>query len=193
MDPNMGEIPLEIPQDGRQPAGGNAVLAADGQFSLFQALQAGTAFLDLSGPVQQFPDGRQQVLPFQSQLHTLGTALVLEGGIFLPARALTWESLIFQILVCSCFGFTFQPVAQQAISAEETGMYCAINPLFASLLGHWVFGEAFGPTAILGAVYILTGLAFVNWPKKMQVLPEKASPAQQLADCHRSRTLVANQ
>ena len=71
----MGEIPLEIPQDGRQPAGGDAVVAADGQFSLFQALQAGTAFLDLSGPLQQFPDGRQQVLPFQSQLHTLGTAL----------------------------------------------------------------------------------------------------------------------
>ena len=45
------------------------------ELSPFQALQAGTAFLDLSGPVQQFPDGRQQVLPFQSQLHTLGTAL----------------------------------------------------------------------------------------------------------------------
>jgi drug/metabolite transporter (DMT)-like permease len=126
-------------------------------------------------------------------LLSFAAALVLEGGIFLPARALTWESLLFQILVCSCFGFTFQPVAQQSISAEETGMFCAINPLFASLLGHWVFGEAFGPTAILGAVYILTGLIFVNWPKKMQGLPEKASPAQQLADCHRSRTLVANQ
>ena len=98
-------------------------------------------------------------------LLSFAAALLLEGGITVPTRALTWESLAFLILVCSCFGFTFQPVAQQYVSAEETGMFCAINPLFASLLGHWVFGETFGPTAILGGVYILAGLVFVNWPE----------------------------
>ena len=94
------------------------------------------------------------------------------------------------VLVCSCFGFTFQPVAQQYISAEETGMYCAINPLFASLLGHWVFGETFGPTAILGAVYILTGLAFVNWPEKAHGLPKQAAHVQQTADSRQPQSLV---
>lgn len=125
-------------------------------------------------------------------LLSFGAALVLEGGIPLPARPLTWESLAFLVLVCSCFGFTFQPVAQQYISAEETGMFCAINPLFASLLGHWVFGETFGATGILGAVYILTGLVFVNWPKKAHGLPKQAAHTQQSADCRRPQSLVSS-
>ena len=125
-------------------------------------------------------------------LLSFAAALVLEGGVFLPARTLTWEALAFLVLVCSCFGFTFQPVAQQYISAEETGMYCAINPLFASLLGHWVFGETFGPTAILGAVYILTGLVFVNWPEKAHGLPKQAAHVQQTADSRRPQSLVTS-
>lgn len=125
-------------------------------------------------------------------LLSFGAALVLEGGIPLPTRALTWESLAFLILVCSCFGFTFQPVAQQYISAEETGMFCAINPLFASLLGHWVFGETFGATGILGAVYILTGLLFVNWPKKAHGLPKQAAHVQQPTDCRRPQSLASS-
>lgn len=96
-------------------------------------------------------------------LMSFGAALVLDGGIPVPQAALTWQSLAFQVLVCSCFGFAFQPKAQRYLTPEEAGLYCAINPLFASLLGHWVLGETFGPAGILGAVYILTGLGFVNW------------------------------
>ena len=67
------------------------------------------------------------------------------------------------MLVCSCFGFAFQPKAQQYLTAEEAGLYCAINPLFASCLGHWFLAETLGAAGILGAAYILTGLGFVNW------------------------------
>ena len=49
------------------------------------------------------------------------------------------------------------------LTAEEAGLYCAINPLFASCLGHWFLAETLGAAGILGAAYILTGLGFVNW------------------------------
>lgn len=96
-------------------------------------------------------------------LLSFGAALILEGGIPLPQASLTWQSLAFQVLVCSCFGFAFQPKAQQYLTAEEAGLYCAINPLFASCLGHWFLDETLGAAGILGAAYILTGLGFVNW------------------------------
>ena len=96
-------------------------------------------------------------------LLSFGAALFLEGGIPVPSQPATWHSLAFQVLICSCFGFAFQPKAQQYLTAEEAGLYCAINPLFASCLGHWFLGETLGAAGILGAVYILTGLGFVNW------------------------------
>lgn len=95
-------------------------------------------------------------------LLSFGAALVLDGDIAVPQASLTWQSLAFQVLVCSCFGFAFQPKAQQYLTAEEAGLYCAINPLFASCLGHWVLGESLSAAGMLGAVYILTGLGFVN-------------------------------
>lgn len=52
----------------------------------------------------------------------------IQGGITFPTHALTNLSLLFQILVCSCFGFALQPVAQRYISSEEAGLYCALTP-----------------------------------------------------------------
>ena len=114
-------------------------------------------------------------------LMSFGAALVLDGGIPVPQAALTWQSLAFQVLVCSCFGFAFQPKAQRYLTPEEAGLYCAINPLFASLLGHWILGETFGPAGILGAVYMLTGLGFVNWkglPQERQTCQRSTANGQ---------------
>ncbi|WP_432642636.1 DMT family transporter [Acidaminococcus sp.] len=173
----LGVAALTIGGTGFTLAGGEgwALLAA-----VFYAL-----YIIATGKLAAISDGKALgilQMGFMGLL-SFAAALVQEGSVFLPTRVLTWESLAFLVLVCSCFGFTFQPVAQRYISAEETGMYCAINPLFASLLGHWVFEETFGPTAILGAVYILTGLVFVNWPEqKTHGLPRQAIHAQQTAD-----------
>lgn len=115
-------------------------------------------------------------------LLSFGAALILEGGIPLPQASLTWQSLAFQVLVCSCFGFAFQPKAQQYLTAEEAGLYCAINPLFASCLGHWFLAETLGAAGILGAAYILTGLGFVNWkglPQERQTCQRSAVNGQQ--------------
>ncbi len=178
----LGVAALTIGGTGFTLAGGEgwALLAA-----VFYAL-----YIIATGKLAAISDGKALgilQMGFMGLL-SFAAALVQEGIVFLPARALTWESLAFLVLVCSCFGFTFQPVAQRYISAEETGMYCAINPLFASLLGHWVFGETFGPTAILGAVYILIGLVFVNWPEqKTHGLPRQAIHAQQTIGSRQSQ------
>ena len=106
-----------------------------------------------------------------------------QGGFPVPVQAATWLSLAFQILICSCFGFTFQPVAQKYIPSEEAGMFGIIVPLGASLLGHLVFGEVFGPGGILGALYIVTGLLTVNRPAKKTVSKKAETCESEPAAC----------
>lgn len=89
-------------------------------------------------------------------------ALLFQGNINLPVQQATWQALLIQVLLCSCFGFTFQPVAQRYISSEEANLFGAIGPLFATLLGHFVFGEVLGLTGTVGTVLIMIGLLYGN-------------------------------
>lgn len=72
MDPDPRIILLELPEDPRQPAGGNAVVAAHEQFPLVQAQDPVALFPYLPAPVEQSPYGRQQSLPFPGQPYPLG-------------------------------------------------------------------------------------------------------------------------
>lgn len=96
---------------------------------------------------------------------SFGAALV-EGGLIVPQQTNTYLALTVLILMCSCFGFTFQPVAQQYVSAEDTAMFCALNPLFSVFLGTVIFQETLGTLGILGAICILGGIFYVNRPVK---------------------------
>jgi len=73
----------------------------------------------------------------------------------LPSDPNAWLALILLACVCSCFGFTLQPVAQKYTSAETAGLYCAFGPLGAGILGWICLGEALSFFALLGAVMIL--------------------------------------
>ena len=73
----------------------------------------------------------------------------------LPSDPNAWLALILLACVCSCFGFTLQPVAQKYTSAETAGLYCAFGPLGAGILGWICLGEALRFFALLGAVMIL--------------------------------------
>lgn len=88
------------------------------------------------------------------------------GMSLLPTEPATLYSLAYLIVVASGIGFTLQPMIQRYVTSEETGMFCALNPLFASLLGMLVFGETLGATASLGALLILGGIVYVNLPAK---------------------------
>ena len=60
----------------------------------------------------------------------------------LPKTAGQWEMILMLAVVCSGFGFTLQPVAQRYTTAERTGMFCALSPVTAAILGHLVLKGA---------------------------------------------------
>ena len=76
----------------------------------------------------------------------------------LPQTGREWGSILALALVCSCFGFTFQPVAQRYVSAERAGQFCALNPLSATILGTIFLHERLGLWGMIGAALILAGI-----------------------------------
>lgn len=105
----------------------------------------------------------------------------------LPATPMGWGCLATLVLVCSVFGFAFQPVAQQHISEIQAGMTCALNPAFASIIGVLVLGESLSPTGIAGAALVLAALVVSTWAsrrggrqeKKPSEQAEQAEPPEQ--------------
>ena len=43
--------------------------------------------------------------------------------------------MLMLVVVCSCFGFAFQPVGQKYVPAETAAVFTVVNPLTASILG----------------------------------------------------------
>ncbi|MEI8321454.1 MAG: EamA family transporter [Alphaproteobacteria bacterium] len=76
----------------------------------------------------------------------------------LPSSGQEWAIIIALAIVCTGFGFTLQPVAQRYTSSERTGIFCALNPLVAAVLGWIILNERLGYQGIIGATLILLGL-----------------------------------
>ena len=76
----------------------------------------------------------------------------------LPATLGGWGGVVMLALVCTGFGLTLQPMAQSHISAEKAGLFCALSPVSAAVLG-WVFlREDLGPVGMLGAGLVLSSI-----------------------------------
>lgn len=84
----------------------------------------------------------------------------------LPQSPTEWGVILALALVCSAFGFTFQPVAQSKTSAERAGLFCALNPAFASLLGVVFLSEPVTVQGLAGAALILLSLFIPHIIKK---------------------------
>lgn len=69
-----------------------------------------------------------------------------------------WGCVLMLGLVCSAFGFTFQPVAQSHMDSQRAGLMCALNPAFASILGVLILHESMNIEGVLGAALILSSL-----------------------------------
>lgn len=97
------------------------------------------------------------------QVGTMGVLALVASLLFespvLPQTAPQCGMVAALALVCTCFGFTLQPLAQSRISAERAGVFCAINPAVASLLGVCVLHESIGALGLLGLVLILSAIA----------------------------------
>jgi len=100
------------------------------------------------------------------QLGTMGVlsliVSVFTGGFQLPQTGTQWGMLLLLILLCSCFGFAFQPVGQKYLPAETAAVFTVVNPLTASILGIAMAGEGLGVSKIIGYVLILLALVLYN-------------------------------
>lgn len=73
----------------------------------------------------------------------------------LPVNAVEWSMILMLALICSCFGFTFQPLAQKYLSAETAGVFTAINPLSTCFLGILLGQEDADIFKILGGILVV--------------------------------------
>ena len=75
-----------------------------------------------------------------------------------PQGGTEWGVILVLAIVCSGFGFTFQPVAQSKTTAERAGLFCALNPAFASLMGVVFLSEPVTAQGLIGSALILFSL-----------------------------------
>ena len=83
----------------------------------------------------------------------------------LPSGSMEWFGIVMLAAVCSCFGFTLQPVAQSGTTAERAGMFCALNPMVAAALGIVFLHEAFTVKTVVGGILILLGILLAELPE----------------------------
>ena len=83
----------------------------------------------------------------------------------LPQNGTEWGVILALALVCSCFGFTFQPVAQRYTTADRAAQMCAINPLSTAVLSAIFLKERMGVQGVIGAALILLGIVMHNYHK----------------------------
>lgn len=97
------------------------------------------------------------------QIGTMGAlsflAVLLSEQPQLPQTGPQWLMLAVLIIVCTGFGFTLQPMAQSHVTAARAGLFCAVSPAIATLLGVTVLDEPFGLLDVLGLVLILASIA----------------------------------
>lgn len=163
--------------------------------AMFSALLclAGVAFLTLSGSVKF---GLGEVFGLLAALLYAGAILATDklthngidsllagivqvgtvGALSLIASLLTetprlpmgteWIGVVMLAVVCTGFGFTLQPVAQSRTTADRAGMFCALNPLVASVLGVVFLHEHIAPQGLIGAALILAGIILSYLPEE---------------------------
>ena len=96
------------------------------------------------------------------QVGFIGLFGLITGFVFevptLPSTPLAWGYLAILVILCTCFGFAFQPVAQRGISSQRAALLLAVSPLIAAVLGIVLLGEPFGLGTLLGMALILGGI-----------------------------------
>ena len=100
------------------------------------------------------------------QVGFIGLYSILAAFLFetpkMPATFSEWGIIFTLAIVCSGFGFTLQPLAQSRTTSERAGLFCALSPASAAVLGSIFLKERLGPLGILGTILILLGIVSVN-------------------------------
>ena len=100
------------------------------------------------------------------QLGTMGAlslaASLCMGGFSLPQTGHQWLMMMLLVLLCSCFGFAFQPLGQKYLPAEEAAVLTVLNPVTASVMGILIAGESMSVSKAIGYLLILIALVLYN-------------------------------
>lgn len=75
-----------------------------------------------------------------------------------------WVMVACLALICTCLGFTLQPVAQKHVSATLAGLYCACYPLITAILGAVFLGERIGWNGVFGGAMIIGAMIAASLP-----------------------------
>ncbi len=122
---------------------------------------------------ERISSGSDPITVGMIQLGTMGLlsliAAFFTGGVALPGDSSQWGMMLILVLLCSCFGFAFQPLGQKYLKAESAAVLTVVNPLTASILGIAAAGETLTGFKLIGYVLILTALIFYNM-KSFEVL-----------------------
>lgn len=93
---------------------------------------------------------------FMGLFSTLGSCLFEAPR--LPESREEWALVLILALICSCIGFTLQPLAQKYVSAERAAQLCALNPFTVAALSAIFMGESLDAYQLSGAALILMSL-----------------------------------
>ena len=104
------------------------------------------------------------------QVGTIGLLGLVSALLFesprLPQGGTEWLGILALAVVCTGFGFTLQPVAQRGTTAERAGLFCAVNPMVAAVLGAVFLHETLTAQALAGMGLILLGIFTAGTPLK---------------------------
>ncbi len=96
------------------------------------------------------------------EVGTIGLLSLVLSFVFeqprIPSGGTEWGCVLVLALLCTGFGFTLQPVAQSHLTSQTSGLMCALNPAFASILGVVFLSEPVTLQGVCGAILILTSL-----------------------------------
>lgn len=78
----------------------------------------------------------------------------------IPSTFIEWRAVLYLAVVCSGIGFTIQPLAQKYTTSERTGLFTAVNPLVAAVLGIIFLQERFGVLSLIGGILVLFSIFY---------------------------------
>lgn len=130
-----------------------------GEINLFGAAIFYTIAIVVTAKLSQ--DGNALIMGIY-QVGTIGilslTCSIISHSFTMPSSPMTLVSILILALVCTCFGYTLQPVVQSKLNADDVGVFCAINPSVASIIGFVLLNEQFTEFNLLGLVFIIVSI-----------------------------------
>ena len=88
---------------------------------------------------------------------------VSASDLILPMNFTAWKAVIFTGVFATAFMYSVQNIAQKYIEDEKVALTYLCEPIFATIAGYFLIGEAITVNTIIGGVLILSALFIVEY------------------------------